>query len=86
MAGTTILMITSEKRAGDPARGRAGVAADMVKTGEARRTPGGDPGGPRGAAPQWAGPQRHGGVLEGAPGLRILWPRSQDNVLLISLT
>jgi CheY-like chemotaxis protein len=87
MAGTTILMLTSENRAGDVARGRAlGVAAYMVKPvkraelleaiQESRRA---------GTAPPVERPAASpGSVLEGAPRLRILLAEdSQDNVLLI---
>ncbi len=87
MAGTTILMLTSENRAGDVARGRAlGVAAYMVKPVkraelleaiQQTRRVGTAPPAERPATPP-------GGVLEGAPGLRILLAEdSQDNVLLI---
>jgi len=86
MAGTTILMLSSDNRAEDVARGRAlGVAAYLVKPvkraelleaiqeAHARKTPLVE----RPAAPS-------GGMLEGAPGLRILLAEdSPDNVLLI---
>ena len=74
----------SDNRAGDVARGRA-LGAAYLETGEARRAPGGDPGGPRRHGPLVERPAAPaGGVLEGAPGLRILLAEdSQDNVLLI---
>ncbi len=86
LAATTILMLTSENRAGDVARGRAlGVAAYLVKPvkqaelleaiQEAR-------GGAIPAAEQPAARARH--VPAGPQSLRILLAEdSQDNVLLI---
>jgi CheY-like chemotaxis protein len=84
MAGTTILMLTSDNRAGDFARSRdLGVAAYLVKPVkraellEAIQEA-------RAGAAALVEPAASGGVLEGVPGLRILLAEdSQDNVLLI---
>ena len=84
MAGTTILMLTSDNRAGDVARGRAlGVAAYLVKPVkraellEAIQEA-------RAGTAALVEPAAPGGVLEDAPGLRILLAEdSLDNVLLI---
>ena len=84
---TTILMLTSENRAGrhrarSCARGR-GIPRE---TGEAGRVARGDPGWrAAGAVPAAERPAAQlGGMLEGAQGLRILLAEdSQDNVLLI---
>ena len=84
MAGTTILMLTSDNRAGDFARSRdLGVAAYLVKPVkraellEAIQQA-------RAGAAALVEPAAPGGVLEDAQGLRILLAEdSQDNVLLI---
>ena len=84
MAGTTILMLTSDNRAGDFARSRdLGVAAYLVKPVkraellEAIQQA-------RAGAAALVEPAAPGGVLEDARGLRILLAEdSQDNVLLI---
>ena len=84
LAGTTILMLTSDNRAGDFARSRdLGVAAYLVKPVkraellEAIQEA-------RAGAAALVEPAAPGGVLEGVPGLRILLAEdSQDNVLLI---
>jgi signal transduction histidine kinase/CheY-like chemotaxis protein len=86
MAGTTILMLTSENRAGDVARGRAlGVAAYLVKPVkqtellEAIQEVRG------GATPATERPAAQArGIPTGSQSLRILLAEdSQDNVLLI---
>ena len=84
MAGTTILMLTSDNRAGDFARSRdLGVAAYLVKPVkraellEAIQQA-------RAGAAALVEPAAPGGVLEDARGLRILLAEdSLDNVLLI---
>jgi PAS domain S-box-containing protein len=84
MAGTTILMLTSDNRAGDFARSRdLGVAAYLVKPVkraellEAIQQA-------RAGAAALVEPAAPGGVLEDAQGLRILLAEdSLDNVLLI---
>ena len=84
MAGTTILMLTSDNRAGDFARSRdLGVAAYLVKPVkrdellEAIQQA-------RGGAVALVEPAAPGGVREAARGLRILLAEdSLDNVLLI---
>ena len=86
MAGTTILMLTSDNRAGDVARGRAlGVAAYLVKPVKRAELLEAIQEARAGTAPLVERPAAPpGGVLEGAPGLRILLAEdSQDNVLLI---
>ena len=86
MAGTTILMLTSDNRAGDAARSRAlGVAAYLVKPVKRAELLEAIQEARAGTAPLVERPAAPpGGVLEGAPGLRILLAEdSQDNVLLI---
>ena len=86
MAGTTILMLTSDNRAGDVARGRAlGVAAYLVKPVKRAELLEAIQEARAGTAPLVERPAApRGGVLEGAPGLRILLAEdSPDNALLI---
>jgi len=86
MAGTTILMLTSDNRAGDVARGRAlGVAAYLVKPVKQVELLEAIQEALAGAAPRVEQPAAQpADVLEGAQGLRILLAEdSQDNVLLI---
>ncbi len=86
MARTTILMLTSENRAGDIARGRAlGVAAYLVKPVKPADLLEGIQMARGGAVPAAERPAAQlGDMLEGRQGLRILLAEdSQDNVLLI---
>jgi CheY-like chemotaxis protein len=87
MAETIILMLTSDNRAGDVARGRAlGVAAYLVKPVKQAELLEAIEGARAGAAPAAKRPaaQLEDGVPDGAQGLRILLAEdSQDNVLLI---
>jgi PAS domain S-box-containing protein len=87
LAGTIILMLTSDNRAGDVARGRElGLAAYLVKPVKRAELLEAIQEARAGTAPpvdQPAAPQP-GDVLEGAEALRILLAEdSQDNVLLI---
>jgi len=86
MAPTTILMLTSENRAGDIARGRAlGVAAYLVKpVKEADLLEGILMARGVSVATTERPPVQLGDMLDGSQGLRILLAEdSQDNVLLI---
>ena len=84
MAGTTILMLTSDNRAGDFARSRdLGVAAYLVKPVKRAELLEAIQQARAGTAPL-VEPAAPGGVLEDARGLRILLAEdSLDNVLLI---
>ena len=85
-AGTIILMLTSDNRAGDVARGRElGVAAYLVKPVKRAELLEAIQEARAGAASLMEQPAAQtGDVLEGAQGLRILLAEdSQDNVLLI---
>jgi PAS domain S-box-containing protein len=87
MAETIILMLTSDNRAGDVARGRAlGVAAYLVKPVKQAELLEAIEGARTGAAaaPKRPAAQLEDGIPDGAQGLRILLAEdSQDNVLLI---
>ena len=86
MAGTIVLMLTSDNRAGDVARGRElGVAAYLVKPVKRAELLEAIQEAYAGAAPLVEQPATQpGDVLQGAQGLRILLAEdSQDNVLLI---
>jgi PAS domain S-box-containing protein len=86
LAGTTILMLSSDNRAGDVARGRAlGVAAYLVKPVKQAELLEAIQEARAGAAPLMEQPAAQpADVLEDTQGLRILLAEdSRDNVLLI---